>query len=271
MLIKPYIGVTGIVTPEDYANTAILIDSYSTHQLMAGILVSSKTKNGLTNKYPNLYPQVGSIKDLIPTGINSLNLIHYNTDNPELLADEMLEVMNYCGDDIDGFQLNVCWPEIAQLEKFYQHSKRKSVIILEINSQALTQIYNAPKRLVEKIQKSGYLDYIHGILIDPSGGRGQLFNGEIMKNYLTKLYKANLRINIGIAGGLHGGILDIPGYNNYSKFLDVYLKPLAQMYPDLSIDAQGRLRDQNDNLDHEQAKMYIQGAQKIFNSLVKST
>jgi len=267
MLIKPYIGVTGIMTPEDYTNTAILIDSYSTHQLMAGILVSSKTKNGLANKYPKQYPKIESINDLIPTGINSLNLIHYNTDNPELLADEMLEVMSYCSNDIDGFQLNACWPEITQLEKFYQNHKQKSVIILQIGSQALTQIHNSPNRLVEKIRKSGYLDYIHGILIDPSGGTGQLFNAEIMKNYLTKLYKANLRINIGIAGGLHGGKCE--SWTDYN-FLDLYFKPLAQMYPDLSIDAQGKLRDSNDNLDYEQVKMYIHDAQKIFNSLIQT-
>lgn len=264
MRIKPYIGVTGIMCRNDYLHCAMPFNmGHFTHQLMAGILVSSKTKDGILNGYPKRYPPIESVKALIPGGIDSLNLIHYNTDNPDRLADEMAEVLSFCDERIDGFQLNVCWPEVSQFEEFYKKANRKTVIILQIGRHALEQVNFVPKLLIRKI-RSGYLDFIHGILIDPSGGKDQAYEREGIRDYLAELYNADLRINIGIAGGLHGGFCP----NGRDNFLDFALKPLAQMYPDLSIDAEGRLRDADDNLDYQEVGKYIHESQAIFNSLI---
>lgn len=265
MRLKPYIGVTGIMSRNDYIHVAMPFNmGHNTHQLMAGILVSSKTKNGMPNKYPNRYPPIESVASLIPTGLDSLNLIHYSTDNPERLAEEMVEVLSHCDDQIDGFQLNVCWPKVSQLEEFYKKHSRKTVIILQIGRHALEQIHFVPRLLVKRIRESGYLDFIQGILIDPSCGKGQAYERGGIADYLAELYNAQLRINIGIAGGLHGGLCP----NGRDNFLEFALSPLAQMYPDLSIDAEGKLRDADDNLDYQEVKKYIYESQDIFISLL---
>ena len=98
-----------------------------------------------------------------------------------------------------------------------------------------------------------YLGLVDYILLDPSGGRGESFHPEAMDWFLEDLQKeVGNKIGLGVAGGLS------------AETLKQQIGPLVKKYPDLSIDAEGRLRDENDNLDLAKATLYIRKARKIF-------
>jgi phosphoribosylanthranilate isomerase len=92
---------------------------------------------------------------------------------------------------------------------------------------------------------------IDDVLIDPSGGQGQLLDLTRVEPLVHKLYEDHLPIGVGIAGGLTATTV-----NN----LDL----LVKQYPDLSIDAEGGLRTPDDQLNEDQVDWYVQAAQKMF-------
>ncbi|MDI6734376.1 MAG: hypothetical protein QMD50_02710 [Patescibacteria group bacterium] len=58
-------------------------------------------------------------------------------------------------------------------------------------------------------------------------------------------------MNFTVAGGLQAKNLDL-------------LKPLIKEFPELSIDAEGKLRDEKDKLDFIAVKKYLEKAKEIF-------
>ena len=56
---------------------------------------------------------------------------------------------------------------------------------------------------------------------------------------------------VSIAGGLFAGTLPM-------------IEPIIAEFPDLCIDAEGRLRDEHDNLDSSKAKAYAQKALEMY-------
>ncbi|MBI2450547.1 MAG: hypothetical protein HYV47_03355 [Candidatus Nealsonbacteria bacterium] len=109
MIKKPYVGITGFMRRQEVS--AVLEQAnLRVRMLMVGVLVSSKTLSGRQNKWPNRYPKIKEMADIFPEDPNALNLIHYNTDEPETLANQLLELTDRGGHNLRGFQLNIAWP-----------------------------------------------------------------------------------------------------------------------------------------------------------------
>lgn len=260
MLDAPYIGITGFTTKSEILK-ALNYGAKGRHTeryLMAGILLSSNTKSGIKNRYPNRYPEYKNIPKISFAADEIITLLHYSSDNPEQLGKEMVEIFLDFRDIafIDGFQINACWPDIEHLE-YFAHEFGKAIIVLQIGYKALQIIEENPKLLVEKL-RAGYTDCIDSILLDTSGGKGKLLDINKIDPYLDALYESELEINIGIAGGLKGGTLS-NGQDFYS-----FLKPFAEKYPDLSIDAEGQLRTEDDHLDPLKMEEYLIDAIRVF-------
>ncbi|MDO8571756.1 MAG: hypothetical protein Q7R79_03695, partial [bacterium] len=97
-----------------------------------------------------------------------------------------------------------------------------------------------------------YEQLIDYVLLDPSGGTGKMFDPRVERTYLDKL--ADLGVGLGVAGGLSPSTLHL-------------LQPLINDYPNLCIDAEGRLRNQDDQLDLTVAGSYLQKAYELFDSV----
>ena len=249
----PYIGVTGVMTGEEAVrlhteyrrtfdrNTA---KSHDWPSLMVGGLVSSKTLFGETNKYPNRYPAVEVLSEVFieGDGYHTLNLVHYSTDNPENLAEEIDYVVDYAGRNLTGIQFNAMWPSEKHIAVIRQNHPNL-FLVLQVGHRALESVCWKGYQLQNVVKRYG--ESINGVLLDPSGGRGELLDAEKLSGMVRDLMEMNLAI--GVAGGLSAETMEV-------------ISPLADICSYLSVDAEGRLRDEDDNLDFERVRPYFDAA-----------
>ena len=247
---RAYVGVTGFMSSLEVANVLEGIDfEKSGRLLMVGVLVSSKTMQGIPNKWPGRYPQVEEVKNIFLDNKNCLNLVHFNTKEPDSLLDQLIEVTDIAGPHFDGFQLNIAWPSPAVLRK-YKEARPGKTIVLQVGTNAFFQTSNSPEILANKVchEYSGLIDYL---LLDPSGGVGQSFDPHIAREYLESLDLYDHDFGIGVAGGLSASTLNL-------------LEPILNDFPNVSIDAEGRLRTNIDNLDIFATRNYLKKSLELF-------
>jgi hypothetical protein len=250
---RPYIGVTGFMKQEEVKHA---LDTFSfgkfgpdtgQRTLMVGVLTSAKTLAGESNKYPNRYPRVEAIPDIFVRHPLAFNCIHHHTDNHDALEEQLERLVTIAGPNLDGFQLNVTWPDVQMLRKFRARHGLK--LILQVSAKAMAgaiapdhdlPTYFKAKKINKVVRQ--YEDCASYVLLDPSGGKGEPFNVELAVEFLNCMKTSN--IMVGEAGGLSASTLGA-------------LKPSLQVYPNLSWDAEGRLRDKDDNLDLHAVCHYI--------------
>jgi len=246
---KAYIGVTGFMLAEEVHQALSVLPENSDRLLMVGVLASSKTLVGEKNKFPNRYPEVDVIAKIFPKSDKVLNLIHYNTKDMETLAEQMIKMTNIAGENFNGLQLNIKLPNPKVLEN---HKKLfpNQIFVLPISSGTFEAVGHSAEKLSEKVSEyDGLVDYI---LLDPSGGYGIPFDPIKAKEYLTVLQEKNSSIMLGAAGGLSPETLNL-------------IEPLVPDFPQLCIDAEGRLREkETDQLIISRTKEYIKGALSLF-------
>lgn len=224
--VGPYIGVTGFMSRAEVSEALAMVPQGSTRRLMVGVLMSHKTLAGQQNKWPGRYPKKEVVADIFVDDPRALNLIHYNTDNPETLLTQLVEITELVGPHLDGFQLNIAWPPISQLED-YGGAYPEKFLLLQVGGKAMAQL-ESMERFTELI--GAYLPVIDAILIDPSGGKGEPLDSVRGAEYLRAVHDYPT-LGVGIAGGLGPDTLHL-------------LDPLVREFPELSIDAEGRLRTQ---------------------------
>lgn len=219
----PYIGVTGFIS-RDEVNEALKEVFLSEYRLMVGVLMSSKTLRGEQNKWPHRYPKKDEVGGIFIDSERVLNLIHYSTDQPEGLPEQLKEITTLAGPYLDGFQLNISWPSVDSLKEYFEAYPEKT-LILQIGSRALSKIES-----LEKFKEllTAYRPIISGVLIDESDGTGRLFDSDRASHYLQTASEVQ-GLGLGVAGGLQTQTLH-------------QLYPLIEKFSGLSIDAEGGLR-----------------------------
>lgn len=247
---KPYIGVTGFVDQREVNRAVDLFpvrgDTID-RLLMVGVLVSSKTLAGKTNKYPVRYPAVGSVVLVFPdTTAPTLNLIHFSSDNPRTLMRDLDTLVALGGSSLHGFQLNIAWPSVRDI-KMFRAAFPALRLVLQIGGAALAAVEHSPTRLC--IRLSPYEGLIDDVLIDASGGRGISFAESEVRPYIQVLTEKT-RFGLGVAGGLC--------HKTVGK-----LASLLRDYPQLSLDAESCLRNQDDTLNEEYMLGYLRHARAL--------
>ncbi len=177
-----------------------------------------------------------------------LNLVHYNTKSPEDLLMQMVQITDEVGYLLNGFQLNIAWPNPKTLETYHKLCPGKT-IVLQVGNQAFAEAFNVPSYLARIVKD--YLGLVDYVLLDPSGGLGIPFYPLTMQEYLQELQQFENELGTAVAGGLSPSTLHL-------------LKPLVKEFPGLSINAEGKLRTSMDDLDVAVARQYIEGALKMF-------
>jgi hypothetical protein len=108
-----------------------------------------------------------------------------------------------------------------------------------------------PRFLVEKLRD--YEGVIQRVLLDRSMGKGLPMNAEDLLLFIRVIKEAFPQMGISIAGGLGPNTVHLAA-------------PLLKEFPDLSIDAQGKLRPSGsalDPVDWNMAGKYLTEALKI--------
>ncbi|HRY52871.1 MAG TPA: hypothetical protein P5089_03470 [Candidatus Portnoybacteria bacterium] len=243
-----YIGITGFMGRQEVKDVLRSFSKGSKRKLMVGVLASSKTLNGQQNKYPGRYPKIEKIKDIFFQDPRVINLIHYSTDEPKPLINQLTFLMDIAGFNIQGIQLNIAWPKIDQLALFKETFPGQK-IVLQVGSNAMEKVKRDPWKIADEIKKYIRAEAIDGILLDSSGGKGAVANFSFYQQCIKEL--EGYDIGIGVAGGLKAELLPIIRMPYYC-------------FPKVSLDAEGALRDKQDDLDIAKANAYAKGAIELL-------
>ena len=248
---KPYIGITGFMTGDEVDKVLDALSEDTDRLVMIGGLVSSKTLRHEPNKWPQRYPSPDKLCKIFRGYRNLLNLIHFNTKEPEKLFDDMCLAQDLAGPNCHGFQLNIAWPDKRVLERYKKYALfHHKTIVLQCGGNALREV-GSPFNLGLRLRDyEGLVDYV---LVDPSGGLGKEFDpgyAQAAFYYILQNAINPSSIGLGIAGGLHAGNLDC----------------LRKLMPEFefSIDAEGKLRDKEDHLDIAAAQAYLKAADALY-------
>lgn len=271
---KPYIGITGFMSNREvdltlsaFMRSRPLIKNslggivykgdYDRH-LMVGVLVNLATLYGQEGRHPNRYPKIGDIKDIFPHhGNDVINLIHYSTSEERTLFAQMMALTELTEGSLDGFQLNIAWPNTEEL-RVYKARYPHKIIVLQIGRKALDMANGILGLHAYLSAYKGLIDYV---LFDPSGGKGEPgepFNATEMLRLKIARDTLGESAGLGVAGGLSANTLDI-------------LQPVIKEFPDISIDAEGRLRNEIDHLVIAEAESYIKTAFEALSGNMKKS
>jgi len=247
-MFSPYIGVTGFTVKREVTAATNVYDDLSDkgeRLLMIGVLASSKTLAGRPNKWPNRYPKVQNISQLFPPHRRTVNLIHYATDDQATLSEQLQKLELLGGRNLDGFQLNMAWPDPNLI--IVSEGKR---VVLQLGRRALEDFSDNPENVARQLEH--YKGIVTDVLIDASGGCGVPMDLEIVEDYVhTLIARHGSWLGIGVAGGLF--------HENMSQ-----LRQLVEKFPNISVDAEGRLRTASDNLHYGLVESYILAASELF-------
>lgn len=244
MSSTPYIGITGFTNQNDVWQCLQRVPAAPQRQFMVGVLLSSKTINGGTNKYPVRYPHYRDIKGVFLDDPRCLNMIHYVTDDKSTLVKQLLDAAEIGGEHCHGFQLNIVWPDIDMLCELKRELPNHKIVI-QCSGSAMRLFEGSDdtprdlKQTVSAYEERGLIDYL---LIDPSGGRGKSFDADKTISLLKP--HNNVGYALGVAGGLRAATI-----NN--------LIPVLKEQPNLFWDAEGGLRNEEDGFILEAALEYL--------------
>lgn len=254
--MNPYIGITDFT---DFGQVREMFQVFSTHKpqgsnrvLHIGVMMSYKTLHGIPSKWQNAFPPKEQIASIFSSD-EVYNCLHYADydNNPELW--KSLATAIFCGGiGIHAIQLDMIWPDPEEIAHGVQTSRKQIEVILQIGKNALDEVGNDPRRVVERL--SDYEGVIHRVLLDKSMGRGLGMDADSLIPYARAIKDNFPMLGIGVAGGLGPETIQL-------------VEPLITAFPDLSIDAQGRLRPSGnalDPIDWSMAKNYLVKAQQLF-------
>ncbi len=176
----PYIGITGfmalseVVTCDNVfceALQGLKTPTASELKFMVGVLLSSKTLAGVTNRWTDRYPLVSKIPEIISANREHLlYTIHYNTDDAETI-DEQVDAIMGISARIDAIQFNIKWASHVKLQRV----RRKYPdlrIILQVGAGALSEVNEPGDTHLGEALKA-YEGVGDDYLVDPSGGVGK--------------------------------------------------------------------------------------------------
>lgn len=240
---RPYIGVSAVMHRSDASALLALMPEDSEHLLMIGTVASLKTLRGQTNSLPHRFVLMEDMADVFVKHPLALNLIHYASEEPETLDEQLTKLVEYGGPNLHGFQLNIVWPDIDALGRFISEYPEMTMI-MQVSGRTLEAVGNDMDRLVERL--GNYSGLIDRLLLDMSRGYGVAIDPAKMRPLLETLVprSANLHMKIGFAGGLGPDLLD-PA------------RAILADFPDTSFDAEGKLRDSDDHLSLVRASSYV--------------
>ena len=221
--------------------------------LMCGVLLSNALLAGDSSDAPSRCPQPDAISGIFTNDPRCLNLVHYRPQPGANLADALSRASEVGGPNCHGVQINatrgVPWPDPSALTEYKQRSEPNR-IVFQAGREAMASVNGDPTQLAQRCAE--YVGIVTDVLVDASEGLGLPLDAARSADYLDALNATAPDLGLVIAGGLHAG--------NISELLS----PFLPRWANVSIDAEGRLRDQNDVLNIGASTAYLQAASRLL-------
>ena len=249
-MMLPYTGITGFMNQAEVSAVLKAVPEDSQRMVMIGVLASSETIEGISNSRDHRYPKPHHLGSIFQPHPHAINLIHFNTKKREFLFDQMMRARELGGEYCHGFQLNVPWPGTNVLMQVLGEMPKSTIIVLQVGARAFELIGHSPQKLADKIE-SEYGGLIHYVLLDASEGLGKPLDARMLMPYLRALAAKRLPIGLCVAGGLSADTLHL-------------VVSLIDEFPNLCLDAEGKLRNRKDNMSVRAAISYLTGTYALF-------
>jgi phosphoribosylanthranilate isomerase len=261
--MKPYVGITGIRTPEEAIATADCFERAgfgpgADRQGMIGVLAASRDDyRGFhaTTRYPestHMLPVIfeavrGRVLPMLHVEIHKtpVNEMPFADDIVRILDDSQLYIRDLCMHvQLNGFpspvETNILHEEFPGINLVFQIRK-------ELMQQGGDEILRA-------LDDHGTA-FSHALL-DPSAGMGTTFDIDRAVKIYFQLRKERPDIDVGFAGGFSPE-------NTESRLA---LLRSATGNVQWSIDVEGKVRDSSDALDLHKVDAYVQAAKRGFSA-----
>lgn len=259
---QPYIGVSGIGRYEQHGALVDLairerIDHLG-YFMMIGIQATGKSQVlGIENKRGRLWHPVGdeiaNVACNEDSGLTKPFIHCYFTD--EEMAEGLANVSRRTVHYNQGMQFNgLSWVEKDYSRLLTQYAKDHPYHSIILQASSLVLDHANPGQLSEALRGLP-VDYV---LLDPSGGWGTRMDPVKIREYVDAIYQTQLPLGVSVSGGLD------------AQNMDELFAPLAEEYPSLSCDAEGRLRKGPEGateLDLELTDSYVRAWKRIVQSL----
>lgn len=235
-MFKPYIGITGFTKPKE-VTAALQALPPGRRRLMVGILVSDRTLEGLPEEMgPRRHPAMMDLETLFSADPRTFNAVHFHTRTPERLVEQVERVIAAAGPWLHTLQINL---ERAPPEAL------RAIRASHPGLQLILPLREAAHCFVET-----YAELADIVLFDWSAGRGVLFDLAEARAALEEIEAKMPGVALAVAGGLGPDTVD-------------RVRPLLERFPDLSFDAESRLRDADDRLDLAKVEEYLKALQNL--------
>ena len=257
MKTAPYIGITDFTSFEQVTK---MLEVFQEHRLSGsqrvlhiGVMMSFKTLNDIETLWSKACPPKETIADIFRLDDSDVyNCLHYADYGRNSKFTDLSRGLEYAGPFIDAIQLDMTWPNPGMIANSIHTSRKQIEVILQIGKKAIEE---ANDDLTEIVRRLGdYEGVIHRVLLDKSVGRGISMDASILLPLARAIRDRFPNLKLVAAGGLGPDSVDL-------------VDPLIREFPNLSIDAQGRLRPSGsslDPIDWDMASTYLIKALKLL-------
>lgn len=253
-MVPPYVGITDFTSFAQVERMARVFRKCrppaSDRVLHVGVMMNYKTLNGIPTSWSTVFPPKETIVDIFrPMDDEMVRYYLHYADYDRLTGpDDLTRAIGYGGPHIHGVQLDMTWPDPRMIEEAIRASGKQIEVILQVGKAAMEEVGDTPSAVVRRLGE--YRGLIHRVLLDKSSGRGLGMDAEAMLPFLLAIQECFSELGLVGAGGLGPKTMHL-------------VRPLVQVFPGLSIDAQGRLRPSGsarDPIDWDMAEEYLRQA-----------
>lgn len=255
--MNPYIGITDFTSFDQVVQMREVFRGHkptsSRRVLHVGVMMSYKTLNDVETKWSRAFPRKEAIADIFrPNGDDVYYCLHYADYDQDTKFTDLARGLEYAGPFVNAIQLDMSWPDPGVVASGVHASCKQIEVILQVGKNAIEEANNDPIEVVRRLED--YDGVIHRVLLDKSMGKGLGMDANGFILFARAIKNRYPGLGLVAAGGLGPDSLNL-------------VEPLVKEFPELSIDAQGRLRPSGnalDPIDWSMAGNYLVKAHQLF-------
>lgn len=239
MIPNPYIGITDFTSFDQVqAMLAVFkkhVPKRSKRVLHVGVMMSYKTLNGVETKWSKALPPKEEVAEIFHhTKQKVYYCLHYADYGYNSTFKDLVKALELAGPFVSALQLDMPWPDPLMISNAIHASRKHIEVILQVGSRSIKECNDDPREVANRLHD--YKGSIHRVLLDKSMGKGLCMDAEGLIPFVDAIKERFPALGIVVAGGLGPHTMEL-------------VRPLVKKFPDISIDAQEKLRPSGDSLD----------------------
>lgn len=250
MKTEPYIGITDFTSFEQVRR---MLDVFRKHRhpesrriLHVGVMMSYKTLNDIESMFSGVFPHYDTVASILrSTDEDVYNCLHYADYGSRTRSTDLVRALQYAGPFVDAIQLDMTWPDPEMVRNAIWTSDKDIEVILQVGRSIFDECRGDPDKIVNRLER--YEGVIHRVLLDKSMGHGLGMNSAELIPFVQAIKARFPAFRLVTAGGLGPNSINL-------------VEPLIRVFPDISIDAESKLRPSGsilDPIDWNMASTYL--------------